>query len=523
MRLTRYSGGCAILKTIAATLAVVGLAMGAANLYFSLPERPPEPASPGTPAASAGSALTDAVAFLAASHPGRSGVMLLQDGTDAFATRMMLADAAEYRIDAQYYIWHDDVTGALLLDALQRAAERGVRVRLLLDDNGITGLDDKIAALNRHPNVSIRLFNPFVLRNPKWAGFIFDFFRLNRRMHNKSFTVDGAVTVVGGRNIGDEYFGTGTNPLYLDLDLMAIGAVVTDVADDFTRYWRSHAAYPAESIIDPVPGLAPPLPMLTPDSEQDVQAYLDMLDIADIVPRLLAGTLPLAWVPVKLVSDDPVKAQGRASVEQLMFFRLSELVGSPSARLDIVSAYFVPGPRMVAELAELERCGVDVRVFTNSLDATDVAPVHAGYAKYRVRLLRAGVELFELQPESAAEDRRADMGMAGSSSSSLHAKVFVVDGAIVYVGSFNFDPRSMFLNTEMGLVVQSPELAERMHGAFSDNAGRRAYRPLLLDGALIWQERRDGKVIVHSKEPGTTFGQRLAVRVIGWLPVHWLL
>ncbi|MFW6094329.1 MAG: phospholipase D-like domain-containing protein, partial [Pseudomonadota bacterium] len=255
---------------------------------------------------------------------------------------------------------------------------------------------------------------------------------------------------------------------------------------------------------------------------REVRTHPASPESADIVPRLRTGTLPFSWVPARLVIDDPHKARGRLPRNQLMFSRLSELVGSPGARLDIVSAYFVPGPRMVAELAELEQRGVEIRVFTNSLEATDVAPVHAGYAKYRIRLLRAGVELFELRPGSAAADRRADLGIAGSSSTSLHAKVFAVDGNVLYVGSFNFDPRSMFLNTEMGLVIESTELAQRLHAAFTDNA-RGAYRPLLRDGALIWQERRDGRVITHAREPGTTFLQRLTVRIIGRLPVHWLL
>ncbi|MFW6041382.1 MAG: phospholipase D-like domain-containing protein, partial [Guyparkeria sp.] len=251
------------MKALVGTLGIAFLLLGGARLYFALPQRPADAAAP-TPATSGSSALTDAAASLAAPHPGLSGIVLLENGSEAFATRMELAEAAAHRIDAQYYSWHDDATGRLLLHALARAAERGVRVRLLLDDNGIPGLDDEIAALDRHPNISVRLFNPFVLRHPKWAGFLFDFFRLNRRMHNKSFIVDGAVTVVGGRNIGDEYFGTGTTPLFVDLDVVAIGKVVGDVADAFTRYWHSDAVYPAASILDP-----PPAPQRAADGDHE--------------------------------------------------------------------------------------------------------------------------------------------------------------------------------------------------------------------------------------------------------------
>src|SRR5690606_28033429 len=252
--LSRESGGRTMkwLKALVLCGAILLLTGLAVSLWADLPSLERRPVSRAL-TDTADTRLGRAVATQTAERPGLTGVYPLNDGPDAFAVRRLLAPAAERSIDAQYYIWHGDITGTLLFNELRAAADRGVRVRLLQDDNTTAGLDEILAALDAHPNIEVRLFNPFVIRSPRWIGYATDFSRLNRRMHNKSFTVDNQATVIGGRNIGDEYFGAGENGLFVDLDVLAIGEVVSDVSDDFDRYWASASSYPADRILPRLP------------------------------------------------------------------------------------------------------------------------------------------------------------------------------------------------------------------------------------------------------------------------------
>ena len=466
-----------------------------------------------------------AVAPLAAAHPGNSGIVLLTDGRDAFAARALLAEAAERSLDVQYYIWQHDMSGTLMFEALHRAADRGVRVRLLLDDNNTDGLDTLLASLNAHPNIELRLFNPFVNRNWRALGYLTDFPRLNRRMHNKSFTADNQATIIGGRNIGDEYFGAG-DMLFADLDALAIGPVVADVSGDFDRYWASASAYPAELILPPVDQAA--LSDLTQTAsliERDpaAAAYMKALADSPFVGKLLAGRLPFEWAPTRMVSDDPAKGLGQAEEEELLLARLREILGAARQELLLISPYFVPTAAGVDALAAIARGGADVTILTNSLEATDVAIVHAGYAKRRKALLEADVRLYEMK-SGVAPGRIHDRGLTGSPASSLHAKTFSVDRSHLFIGSFNFDPRSARLNTEMGFVIDSSALAQAVAAAFSDRIPARSHR-VRLDGSgeLQWVEQRAGTELVHDSEPGTSFWQRLAVRLMSMLPIEWLL
>src|SRR5574337_769648 len=274
------------------------------------------------------SALEAAIAPLAAAHPGCSGIHPLPGGLDAFAARMLLAGAAERTLDVQYYIWDGDKTGTLLFNALRAAADRGVRVRLLLDDHNAIGLDETLAELDTHPMLEVRLFNPLRIRRPRWINYLIDFTRVNRRMHNKSITADAAATIVGGRNVADKYFDASDEIVFADLDVLAVGPVARDVAADFERYWNSVSACPARRLC-----------------------------------------------------DDPAKARGRARRRPQMSFRLDAIVGESASSVDLVSAYFGPTARGVRALTQLARRGVAIRILTNSLAATDVAAVHAGYAK----------------------------------------------------------------------------------------------------------------------------------------------
>ncbi len=459
-------------------------------------------------------------------HPGQSGIVELRDGRDAFAARVLLADAAEHTLDLQYYIWRNDMSGALLFAALCRAADRGVRVRLLLDDNNTAGLDAFLGALASHPNIKVKLFNPFRRRRWRPLEYLTDFARLNRRMHNKSFTVDGQVTIVGGRNIGDEYFDAHQALSFVDLDVMAIGPVVSDVANDFERYWQSESARSAESVLGRARAASVREVIAAAASviEQPAAvAYVNALQSCAFVHDLLAGSVGYRWAATRLVSDDPAKGLGRQRPRGTMLERLVDTLSVPQRELQLISAYLVPTRAGERALSELARAGVKVSILTNSLEATDVPIVHAGYAKRRRKLLQASVVLYELMRTSRVRSRRGSR-LTGSSGSSLHAKTFAVDSSRVFVGSFNLDPRSASLNTEMGLVIESPELAAQIATAFSEEIPGRSYRVSLeASGKLQWAEHHESGARVHTTEPGTTWWKRAGVALMALLPIDWLL
>jgi putative cardiolipin synthase len=450
----------------------------------------------------------------------------LADGRDAFAARMRLADVAERSLDVQYYIWHDDLTGTLLFDALRRAADRGVRVRLLLDDNNTTGLTDLLAAMAAHPNIEVRLFNPFAARRWRPLAYITDFSRLNRRMHNKSFTADNQVTIVGGRNIGDEYFGAGRDVLFFDLDVMAIGPVVNDVSRDFDRYWASDSAYPAERLL-PRPG-ASAMPALAAAAERvkhspEASAYMAAVAEQPFVRKMLERRLTFDWAPTHMVSDDPAKGRGGAPQDELLWTRLTRIMKTPEHDLHVISPYFVPEEAGTTHFANLAKQGVKVTILTNSLESTDVPAVHSGYAKWRRSLLEAGVSLLEIKRSDNADSARSTR-LGSSSSSALHGKAFSVDRQQAFIGSFNFDPRSARLNTELGFVIDSPAVAGAIADAIDGRLAARAYHVQLTDtGTLQWVDQVDGKEVVHDVEPGTTLWQRFGVSLMSLLPIEWLL
>ena len=518
-----------ILKKLASIATVLGGSILIARLAFKLPKIEGRIDTTALPKAIKGP-LAEALIEQEAAHAGLTGIAPLQNGADAFAARILLADAAVLSIDAQYYMWHADLTGTLLLDALARAADRGIRVRLLLDDNGTTGLDKEIAALIAHPNVEVRLYNPFNLRTIKVLSYGFDFFRLNRRMHNKSFTVDGRATILGGRNVGDEYFGTGPTALFVDLDVLAVGVIVAQVAADFDRYWATPSAHPAGPIVGIHKG-TDVIGNRLADFINDPQMseYKTILNNSNIVTALAAGELDLEWTTTVLVSDDPIKGQGAVPHDDLLSSRLKEAVGDIQTRLDGISAYLVPGTAGVEAFATLEAQGVAVRMLTNSMEATDVLPVHAGYAKHREDMLASGVDLFELRSKAAPNVSAKPLGPFGSfkpfgsTGASLHTKTFAVDGERIFVGSFNFDPRSTRLNTEMGLLINSEQMAQKLHEAFDEGMVGLTWRVEQRDGKLVWIDSDKGAESVITTEPGSSTMRSMVLTLVGWLPVEWLL
>jgi cardiolipin synthase C len=466
----------------------------------------------------------------AADNPGSSGIYALPDALEAFAARILLARAAERSLDIQYYIWRNDMTGTMLFDALRAAAERGVRVRLLLDDNKTPGLDPILSALESHRNIEVRLFNPFVIRWPRIIGYVTDFSRLNRRMHNKSFTADNQATIIGGRNIGDEYFDAVAEGslMFADLDVLAAGPVVTSVSDDFDKYWASGSAYPADRLLPPadasgITGLAESA--ATIESDPAAASYVAAVRDTPLAQDLRDGRVPYEWVPTRMVSDDPAKGLGRSAPEGMLMHKLQEITGAPERELELVSPYFVPTAAGVEAFTAMAKEGVRITILVNSLEATDVDVVHSGYAKRREPLLAAGIELYEMRllPAEAGEDR-ITAGPFGSGASSLHAKTFSADRKQVFIGSFNFDPRSANLNTELGFIIRSQALARRMADLFDDVVPAMAYEVHLSDsGDLYWTEQVNGRRVRHDTEPRTSLFQRAAVAFMSVLPIEWLL
>ncbi len=463
---------------------------------------------------------------MVAANAGLTGVQLLADAPMALAVRLLLVHRAQSSIDVQYYIWEDDASGLLLLEALVAAANRGVRVRLLLDDLGCGLGDARLALLHSHPSLDVRLFNPFKLRWPRWINLVFDFSRLNRRMHNKSITVDACATVIGGRNIGDNYFVDEHPALAADLDVLAVGEIVGKVCTDFERYWCADAAVPVDSVIT-----RPRASRADADSETLRRRYQQKA-VSPETAAMIDEIDDFVWAPVLMMSDDPDKVLGRAGVEDLILPMVLRVL-APVKRLLLVSAYFVPMEEGAAGLEALAAKGVVTTVLTNSFRSTDVALVHAGYAPARARLLRAGVALWEMRGRADDKVRlglvpkrlRRPGDLSGGTSffrksaSGLHAKTFCADGLRLFVGSINFDPRSWRLNTEIGFLIESAVLAGRVERQLMGELPDFAWGVDLEDGHLVW---REGDVVLRA-EPGTRWWQRAVVWLIGKLPIAGLL
>jgi putative cardiolipin synthase len=463
--------------------------------------------------------MTAALARLCDAHPGQSGVRLLDDGPEALAVRLHLVRHARTRIDARYYIWRGDVSGRLLLDELMAAAARGVTVRLLIDDVGTSGMDRVLLAC---AGIEVRLFNPLSRRWPRPLSMLIDLKRLNRRMHNKSLTVDGVATVVGGRNIGDEYFDDKHPSLAADLDVLAIGAIAAEVEADFDRYWTCAVAIPLARLVPPS---AAPLPPPTGPR----RAFHDAAAGSAATAAMLDEARDFTWCSVRLLSDPPAKITRAAEGGALVLPRLLAALGEVRQQLLLVSAYFVPAREGSAYLSALAGQGVAIDILTNSLKSTDVVLVHAWYAPWRRRLLAAGIGLWEMQGSEADRVRFGlvprrlrwadnDTSFFRQSASALHAKTMVADGRWLFVGSMNFDPRSVRFNTEMGFLIDSPLLAGQLKAALDAALPRFAWSLELVEGRLAW---REGDRLLR-REPGTSALQRLWFRLLGLLPLGWL-
>ena len=458
--------------------------------------------------------------------PDLSGFRLLPLGLFSLDARLQLAQRARHTLDVQYYVIEDDASGHLLLRQMRDAAQRGVRVRLLVDDIHTEKTDPILRALAAHPNVEVRLFSPFCCARSslatRFAASLFDLRRLNRRMHNKLLIADGLAAVAGGRNIADEYFVRNGLQNFIDMDAFVMGAVVGELASTFDRYWNSDLVYPVQSIVKddrPAAMLVQEFDRLTPvDKRPLVLPAVDVLGYGPLGEELDAGRVGLIWAPARAFADPPDKgapmSAPQAALDNVSRDVRMKMWGAQS-QLILTSPYLVPGKTGIAEFEALGRRKVKMVVLTNSLAANDNPIVHTGYARYRARLLGAGVDLYELSPQRIRRTER--LGMFGSSLGRLHAKTAVIDNTTVFIGSMNLDPRSESQNTELGIFVESPQLAKELLRIVNISKLQTAYRVRLNpDGSgLQWLTMDDDHEMILDTEPESSLWQRFYNFMIG--------
>lgn len=470
------------------------------------------------------SAISEAVG----NYPkGLSGFYPLSDGLDAFVARLALIENAEVSIDIQYYLFNRQQTTTLFTAYLLAAANRGVRVRLLLDDMSQADSEFDLVALAQHPNFEIRLFNPFPNRAFPSLGFLTNYTQLSKRMHNKSFIVDNAVFITGGRNIGNAYFAAEDRAEFIDLDVMTLGSLVNEASSAFDIYWNHKLAYPVELLnSEPTRNALNMVSKQLADYVNTNQSsqYIMRLKQSELVSKLKADELQFDWQKGLLFYDLPDKILSDIDDRSThMTPALLSALGEPNNKVIIVSPYFVPTEKGVEILAHWVKNGVKVTVLTNSLAATDVSAVHAGYMKYRIPLLQAGVALWELKPSNLAELRRKNRGEQyyGSSLASLHAKTVSFDDNLIFIGSLNLDPRSFYLNTEMGVLAHSKQMSENLSEWVEQKMPEFAWKLKLKSpqsNQIIWEDILQEHTF--NEEPLTSSLQRLMVWFISLFPVE---
>ncbi len=476
-----------------------------------------------------------------AAHPGLSGFHLLPVGIDSFLLRMEMEQQAERTLDVQYFVIENDDTGQLLHEALLQAADRGVRVRLLLDDEGSHGRTAKLKPLAAHPNVELRVFNPSAYRGPVQAlhdvELLASASRLNYRMHNKLFVVDNEIGIIGGRNIGNAYFQEGRDLEFGDYDVIAAGGIVKDMSASFDAYWNSPLVIPIEALFGSKPSVQDlddyRAALAAHHAGMSGKNYMGRLSGGEPLRDLVAGNAPWIWARAEVIYDSPDKSKVEDGDEpgRRLRHRLAKAVEASRSELLIVSPYVVPGDAGVKFLAKLRERGLQVRILTNSLASTDMPVVHSAYQGYRVPLLEMGIQLYEVRPVLGRPVVRGDALKSPSAGQyALHAKVFVFDRQRVFVGSMNLDRRSLHLNTEIGVIIDSPELARQIATRFAAISQPANSYALALDGttatggpALAWHTLEDGKPVEYHQEPAASIWRRVKVDMLSMLPLDELL
>ena len=462
----------------------------------------------------------------------QSGFFLLSDNTDAFVARCALLSIAKKTLDIQYYIIHNDASGQYLAYLMMSAADRGVHVRILVDDINLSGRDSGLKMLSQHENIEIRIFNP--LLNRKWfrnIELMFNLDRAGRRMHNKAFVTDNSTAIIGGRNIGDEYFDARHHLNFVDLDLLTIGPIVNDISHSFNDYWNSQWATPIEKLskIKIVAKQLKSFKTKLKDKWHKARntLYFDSLEQSDFKQKVITQEIPFIWSTAKLFYDRPEKllnnvvAKNHYIIPQVLpYFEQAK------KQLLITSPYFVPGSTGLKWFHSKKAQGIQISILTNSLVTTDVIAVHATYKKYRRELLDAGINLFELKATARNLYSWTKKLIEGSSKSSLHAKYIVIDQKYVFIGSANMDPRSKFLNTEIGIIIESEEIAQQIVQLFNKTSSpENSYQLLIskVDNKLIWLTEKNNLAVHYFYEPGASLLKKIAVFILGLLPIENLL
>ena len=455
---------------------------------------------------------------------GQAHFHMIPDGIDALALRMLLAEKAQQTIDVQYYLIHEDIVGYAFIGALMKAADRGVRVRLLVDDNMTQGFERVFAALESHPNFELRIFNPFSRRSLRVLDGMTDFSRVNRRMHNKTFIVDNEYVIIGGRNIASEYFGANEFERFSDLDVMAVGPVVGEASSMFDSYWNHQLSLPVPAFYRHrmdgevmLKSLQEEIDNVLNDKDDRAAYRQAAKERYDYFAQSDSSIFTMA--PYQLVFDSPDKAEKDLADEALSIRApLRAAVESAKEELIIVSPYFIPLKQTIKDLIAIDKSGVRIIVVTNSLKANNHLLVHSGYAPVRKPLLRGGVEMYEA---------RYDINVAGSqyvatekTITTLHTKAFIVDREKIFVGSFNFDPRSAYINTESGVIIDSPEIVGPLVERFEEIIPAQAYELFLSErGHLTWRTEIGGEIVEYKTDPEASLFQRMLAGMLGWLPI----
>ncbi len=490
---------------------------GCASIDFDYPKSESS-AVTATDNTQLGRVFADAVA----AHPQEAGFLPLVDGVEALAIRLLMAERAERSIDAQYFLIHDDVVGRLFIESLLLAADRGVRVRLLIDDIHTGGHDAGLAALDSHPNFEVRLFNPFAHRSVRALNAP-SLNRIVRRMHNKSFTADNQMTVIGGRNMADEYFGARSDVNFGDLDVLGIGPVVQEVSSMFDMYWNHQAALPMPALTR-----SPDNPKVELDALRNrlAESHAEVAEsrYVDVVQSTILDTLQrdastFVWAPYELVYDSPDKSQpGSSEIAASITTALRNTIVNAEKELLVISPYFVLRDREINGFRELRSRGIEVAVLTNSLASNNHAVSHSGYAPVRKPMLKMGVRLYEIRADASISSNER-VG-TDSAKSTLHAKAFIVDRRRLFIGSFNWNQRSGNIDTEMGVIIDSPELAGEFAELFHSLGKDKSYELFLNDnGNLRWRGEENGQEVILSKEPQTSWWQRFSAGFLRTLPI----
>lgn len=463
---------------------------------------------------------------------GLTAYLALDDAFSSIASRLHLINKAKYNIDLQYYIWENDSIGHLMLAELLKAADRGVKVRLLIDDQNGTKLDATLKQLAAHPNFEIKLFNPYKFRKLRVIDYAFRLKHINHRMHNKLIIADGAIAVTGGRNISREYFDASDNFQFTDMDILFYGTAVQHANDVFHEFWNDNLSYSVPQLLGN--GNQEQLSKLRQYYELTALQKDQLKKRIELAEKQINKHLkdrPINWAKAHFIADSPNKIRGEATHDQLIYSQMLNIMGEPKQHLELVSAYFVPTRKGTDYLVNLSKNDVRIRILTNSFLANDVAVVHAFYQKYRHDLLQNGIKLYEFKPYIERNKRTwyevvtgNVIPAKGKNTSSLHAKFFDIDG-IVFIGSFNFDPRSANLNSEVGLVVESDVLQKYISKSLDQYLPQIAYElKLNKQGEIIWlDQHKDGSIVEYKHDPETTKFQRFAMQAVSYLPIEWMM